>query len=94
MESIKYFYANASTAAAAETSSCIVYVVVEVSHKKWKEGEQRKGKREYDVNGKNGGGDGRGDILIQMMLKEFAHTALHAAKKRTSQGRDSAFPWE
>ena len=35
MESIKYFYANASTAgAAAETSSCIVYVVVEVSHKK------------------------------------------------------------
>ena len=29
MESIKYFYANVSTAAAAaaETSSCIVYVV-------------------------------------------------------------------
>ena len=36
MESIKYFYANVSTEAAAETSSCIVYVVaaLEVSHKK------------------------------------------------------------
>ena len=35
MESIKYSYANVSMAA-AETSSCIVYVVasLEVSHKK------------------------------------------------------------
>ena len=35
----------------------------------------KKGEEEYDVNGKNGSG---GDILIQMMLKEFAHcTASH-----------------